>query len=275
MKHSEWTTAISTSRTDLDFLRELKSCSIDGIELSVPEWEVNSIAWAELKENAGLSGVSLLSYHLPFGDKSDISSASESAREQAVEWLCSLIDKACGIGIKRFVIHPSYEPIADSERGERIAQAKKSLADLAKHARTYGAVICVENLPRTCLGHDIAEMKLLLSADEDLRVCFDVNHLLLQYGDTHRDFIAELGEKTVTAHFSDYDFIDEKHYFCGNGDINWDELIGLLENVCYGGPFLFEGGFAPHRVHTEVPYGKYSDARQRQLEIRAFKGKNH
>ena len=116
-------------------------------------------------------------------------------------------------------------------------------------------------------------MKRLVSADERLRVFFDVNHLLAVYQDTHRDFVEALGEKIITVHLSDYDFVDEKHYFCGNGDINWDELIGLLEGIGYCGPFLYEGGFAPHRVHTEVPFGKISEARARQMKIREFKGK--
>ena len=40
MKHTEWMTAISTNRTDYEFLKEIKGYSIDGIELSVNEWEV-------------------------------------------------------------------------------------------------------------------------------------------------------------------------------------------------------------------------------------------
>jgi sugar phosphate isomerase/epimerase len=89
----------------------------------------------------------------------------------------------------------------------------------------------------------------------------------------HKDFVDALGDKIVTCHMSDYDFVDEKHFFCGNGDINWDELIGLLEGIGYCGPFLYEGGFAPHRVLKDVPFGTFAEAHERQMNIRSFKGK--
>ncbi len=272
MKHTEWMTAISTPRTDYEFLKEIKGYSIDGIELSVAEWECHNIDWEGLGENAKKAGIALLSYHLPFGDKTDISSLDGDVRKNACNYDKELIKKATDIGIKRFIIHPSYEPIGDEERASRMEIAKKSLAELAEYADSFGAVICVEDLPRSCLGHDVDEMKELLSADNRLRVCFDVNHLLEKFGCTHADFVKALGDKIVTCHMSDYDFIDEKHFFCGNGDINWDELIGLLEDAGYCGPFLYEGGFAPHRIFKDVPFGSFDQARERQMNIRSFKG---
>lgn len=273
MKHTEWKTAISTADTSVEFLKELAANEISAIELSVSEGEYMNIDWEAVGANAGEAGVELWSYHLPFGDSVDISAAEESVREAAVSRHIELIGKACAIGIKRFIIHASYEPIADNERESRMANACRSLKELAEYAEPFGAVICVEDLPRSCLGHNIAEMKELISADSRLRVCFDVNHLLLQFGDTHSEFVSELGREIETVHLSDYDFIDEKHYFCGNGDINWDELIGLLENAGYNGPFMYEGGFKPHRIHTEVPFGRIQDARERHLKIREFTGK--
>lgn len=273
MKHTEWKTAVSVANTSLEFLKELVFFNITAIELSVSESEYKSINWKSVEENACDAGIELWSYHLPFGNSVDISSANESVRETAVKTYCGLIDNACGIGIKRFVVHSSYEPIAEEERALRMLQSKKSLASLAEYAAGREAVICVEDLPRSCLGHNVGEMLELLSADERLRVCFDVNHLLSEFKDTHKDFVNALGNKIVTVHLSDYDFIDEKHFFCGNGNINWDELIGLLEDAGYCGPFLYEGGFKPHRIISDVPFGSYAEARERQMKIREFKGR--
>ena len=273
-KHTEWVTALSTNRTDFEFLSEIYSYGITAIELSVSEWECKDIDWEGLSKNSAKAGVFLWSYHLPFGDSVDISHACEEKRENAYKILTSLIDKASNIGIKRFIIHPSYEPIQDDEREIRMAQAKKSLKRLAEYVENFGGVICVEDLPRSCLGHDVAEMLELLSADDRLRVCFDVNHLLEQFGCSHKDFVSALGSKIVTVHMSDYDFVDEKHFFCGNGLIDWDELIGLLEDVGYNGPFLYEGGFRPNPRCPEVPLGTLDKARERQMNIRSFRGKN-
>ncbi len=273
MKHTEWKTAVSTAKYDREFFFELCSCGITAIELSVSEWEYRNIDWESVGKNAREAGIELWSYHLPFGESVDISSASEEIRAKAVETCLGLIDKACGIGIKRFVVHPSYEPIADTARALRMSQAKRSLKALAEYAEGREAVICVEDLPRSCLGHNVGEMLELLSADERLRVCFDVNHLLAEFKDTHRDFVEALGDKIETVHLSDYDFVDEKHFFCGNGNINWDELIGLLENAGYCGPFLYEGGFTSHRIYKDVPCGTFASARERQMKIREFKGR--
>lgn len=273
MKHTEWMTAISTNRTDYEFLKEIKGYSIDGIELSVNEWEVWKIDWSGLAENAKKAGITLLSYHLPFGEKNDISCIDAEIRKNAIAWQKELIEKATDIGIKRFIIHPSYEPIADEEREMRLNLSREGLKELAEYADERDAVICVEDLPRSCLGHTVDEMLYLVGSDERLRVCFDVNHLLTVYGCTHKDFVEALGDKIVTCHMSDYDFVDEKHFFCGNGDLNWDELIGLLEGIGYNGPFLYEGGFAPHRIMKDVPFGTFDKAHERQMNIRSFKGK--
>lgn len=272
MKHTEWETAVSTFKTDLEFLKEIKSYGITGIELSVAEWDVMDIDWEGLKNNSAAAGIKVLSYHLPFGTHTDISAIDEETRKKACNFQRALMKTANGIGIERFVIHSCLEPIADCDRAQCIIQSKRSLSELAEYAESLNSVLCVEDLPRSCLGHNVAEMKDLLSADDRLRVCFDVNHLLTVYGSTHREFVEAFGDKIVTCHMSDYDFIDERHYFCGNGLINWDELIGLLEDAGYSGPFLFEGGFSPNRIYPDVPYGTFAEARERHLRIREFKG---
>lgn len=70
-----------------------------------------------------------------------------------------------------------------------MSQAKKSLAFLAEFAGKHGAVIAVEDLPRTCLGRNSSDIKELLSADKRLKVCFDTNHLL---GEDNLDFMGRV-----------------------------------------------------------------------------------
>ena len=84
----------------------------------------------------------------------------------------------------------------------------------------------------------------LLAADPRLRVCFDTNHLLRE---THGNFVKAVGEKIVTTHVSDYDFIDEKHWLPGEGKVDWPTLTQLLKNAGYGGVWLYEVGFKAPR----------------------------
>ena len=117
--------------------------------------------------------------------------------------------------------------------------AKKSLARLAEIAAECGAIIAVENLPRTCLGRDSAEILELISAHPLLRVCYDTNHLL---SESYKDFTKAVGSKIVALHISDYDFVNERHLLPGEGKIDWNDLLDtLMTNFVYPGTvWLYE-----------------------------------
>jgi sugar phosphate isomerase/epimerase len=107
-------------------------------------------------------------------------------------------------------------------------------------ARRYGAVIAVEDLPRTCLGNTAAEIAELISVHPDLRVCFDTNHLLTEDA---ADFVRALGDKIITTHVSDYDFLNERHWLPGEGKLDWQSIVNALREVNYSGTWLYELGF--------------------------------
>lgn len=269
---TEWKTALSTRCTDLETLRHYRECSIEAIELSVPYADCADIDWDGLRVNAAEAGIELWSYHLPFAMDVNIAWPDETLRRRALDALCALIDRALATGFTRFVIHPSAEPVPAQERAGWMAASRRSLAELAQYLDERGAVLCVEDLPRSCLGHTDDEMLELISADPRLKVCFDVNHLCREFGGTHREFIQKLGSRIITTHMSDYDFVDEKHFFPGFGMIDWKTLIEDLEAAGYCGPFLYEGGFAPSHWQPEVPFGKVEEAHDRHMRIKELRG---
>lgn len=231
--------------TDETFASYAKA-GIKAMEISVSLEESKKTDFAEIKKLADKHSVELWSYHLPFMpfEEIDISSPDETLRLNSVDFLCGLIQKAASAGINKFVIHPSGEPIADAERPMHMESSKKSLAALAEFAHKFGAVIAVEDLPRTCLGKNSDEIEELLSADDRLRVCFDTNHLLAE---DFVDFIKNVGDKIITTHISDYDFEDEKHWLPGEGDIDWRRLYNALVDAGYNGVWLYELGFGAGR----------------------------
>ena len=302
--YRNWKTAISTSHTDYETLKRFTDCGVQAMELSVSWDECDSIDWAALRYNADAADIEILSYHLPFSGELNIAATDEAERQRVVTYQCGMIKKAADIGIRRFVIHPSAEPLPDDalannprwlaawnmseeeiagykaqlegiSRADCMAAAKKSLAELADYAAQFDAVICVEDLPRTCLGHTVEEMQELVSADERLRVCFDVNHFLTDYGSTHKQFVEKLGHLIVTTHMSDYDFIDEKHFFPGYGMLDWKSIVEYLEAADYNGPFLYEGGFSRSSKYPEVPFATFEMARERHMTIKELTGKDH
>lgn len=221
------------------FLENCAKSGIDCIEVTLGHEACVDWDYKKTKALADSFGVELWSYHLPFSPFStnDISSTNETKRKNTVMMQKSLIGKAAEAGIKHFVIHPSAEPIEPFDRRDRLMCSKQSLSELADEAEKYGGIICVEDLPRTCLGRNSYEIRELIKDDDRLRVCFDTNHLLGEY---IPEFIRNVGDKIVTLHVSDYDFWNERHWLPGEGDIDWKELYSELTKTGYDGPWLYE-----------------------------------
>ena len=223
-------------------ITEEKFAAYSAAGLSVMEISDNTEGFARMNyaEIARLSekyGVHIWSMHLPFGPFNVLDISNPDLAEHSVEYLAELIRKGAEIGIDKFVLHPSGEPIKEESLAVRMETAKRSLATLAERALVYGATVAVENLPRTCLGKNSAEIAELLSAHTALRACFDTNHLLVE---SPVDFIRNIGEKIITVHVSDYDFVNERHWLPGEGKINWAELIAALQGIGYSGAWMYE-----------------------------------
>ena len=222
---------------------KLRESGIGMIEVSMRYDEYPEIDYKALRRLSERYGVCLWSYHLPFMpfDAIDPSSTSSEMRDHTVAYFTELIGRASEIGIDKFVIHPSGEPVHSAERAERLKCSMETLDRLAGIASHDGAILAVEDLPRSCLGNTSDEMLTLLSANDRLRVCCDTNHLL---SENLPDFIRRIGDKIITLHVSDYDGIDEKHWLPGEGILNWPEVLAALRDIGYNGPWLYEMGLA-------------------------------
>ncbi len=212
---------------------------IGAVEISMAADKYPLIDYAAVKQYADKAGVRLWSYHLPFSPFSEIdpSSPDASVRAHTVAYFTELIKKGADIGVDKFIVHASGEPIEDSERPEHMKCSQESLFTLAETAAKCGAVIAVEDLPRTCLGHTSEEIRALIGVNDKLRVCFDTNHLLLE-DNVH--FLRELADKIVTVHVSDYDFINERHWLPGEGKVDWKALYTAFEECNYNGVWMYE-----------------------------------
>jgi sugar phosphate isomerase/epimerase len=188
------------------------------MEVSLRREGCAKLDFEELRALSREYGVELWSFHLPFSPFDALDPSNPAVAKQSVEYLSSLIESATSIGIQRIVIHASGEPIVEEDRGVRLQCAKESLASLAELASSRGAVLAVENLPRTCIGRDSDDILALLEAHPTMRVCFDTNHLL---GEDAVRFIERVGDRIVTLHVSDYDFKNERHWMPGEGRVDF------------------------------------------------------
>lgn len=229
-----------------ELFKNYRDSGINNMEVSLSNVSKQSeVNLKNVKKLADKYGIKLWTGHLPFNPFSQIDISDPETSEYAVSYFSDIIKQYADIGVNKVVIHPSGEPIDEKDRGIRMECAKKSLKKLAEFADSLDTVIAVENLPRTCLGRDSKDIAELISVDERLMVCFDTNHLLKE---NPLDFIKALGDKIITLHVSDYDFIDERHWLPGEGEINWQEMISALKEVNYDGPWLYEVTFETPRT---------------------------
>jgi len=226
-------------------LISMKESGIDAIEISYGDYyKYGDFDFKKAKELTGKHNIELWSLHLPFKpfDEIDPSSFDKSKRKFTLEKFMEIIRKGADIGIDKFVVHPSAEPNKPEERAERLKNTADFFNELAENVHKYGAVIAVEDLPRTCIGNCSGDINYILKANEKLRVCFDTNHLLEE---NNLDFIKNIGSKIITLHVSDYDFLNERHWLPGEGDNDWNALYKALMKIGYNGVWMYELGLLP------------------------------
>lgn len=232
-----------------ELFAKYQKAGIEFMEISVAPDKYALLDYAGMSALSKSYGVKLWSYHLPFGPFDVLDISKRELARGSIAYLAGLIKKGAAIGIDKFVIHPSGEPIPDGERAERMRISRESLCTLAEIAKKEGAVIAVEDLPRTCLGNCSDEIAMLIKDHGDLRVCFDTNHLLFE---DPVNFIKSLGERIITVHVSDFDFVNERHWLPGEGKVDWNALIASLAAAGYKGPWLYEIGFGrPNTIIRE------------------------
>ena len=232
---------------DENLFKAYAESGISCMELSHEKSTIDKLNYASIADLSKKYDVCLWSLHLPFCPFDEIDISNPSIADQTVKYYIETIKKAAAIGIEKFIVHPSGEPISPEDRQTRMACAKEHLCNLAELAQKEGAAVCVEDLPRTCLGNCSAEVNELISAHSALRVVFDTNHLL---GEDIPTFIRNVGSKIVSTHISDYDYANERHWLCGEGDINWQELYSALCEIGYDGAWLYELGFGSPNTLT-------------------------
>ncbi|MBI3985871.1 MAG: TIM barrel protein [Lentisphaerae bacterium] len=201
---------------------------------------VAAAAGRQLRE----AGIAVWSCHLPFLGGEDISCVDETLRRKAVAVHTRALAAAQALGAGVAVIHPSGEPIPDSGRAVRFAQARRSLVVLEKEAAYRGVRLAVELLPRTCLGHTSRELLELIDGFDPnhVGVCLDANHANLR--ESLPDVVRALAGRLFTVHISDNDGVDEKHWLPGRGVIRWPEFFRALADAGYRGACVYETGGA-------------------------------
>jgi sugar phosphate isomerase/epimerase len=226
-----------------EFCRDFAASGLEVLEIDMSAEDYPQADFYKMAENAKKHGIEIASIHLPIAPQHIYDVTHKYATVGAVPFQIELIKRGCEIlGVKHIVIHSGGEPLKEEERAERVERAGEKLPLLADVAEKYGADICIEVLPRTCLGRDSDEILAMLAYDDRLRVCLDTNHI---FRESEVDFIRKIGKKIATTHISDRDDINERHWLPGEGLIDWVALIDTLDEIGYEGDWIYECGLKP------------------------------
>lgn len=118
--------------------KEFQQAGIGDVEIATAYDKYADLDFHDLRTWAQANNVNLWSLHLPFSPFDVIDLSKRSLATHTISFYSELIKKGTEIGIGVFVVHPSGEPIEDSERADRMECAKESLAELAKIAAARG-----------------------------------------------------------------------------------------------------------------------------------------
>jgi sugar phosphate isomerase/epimerase len=183
------------------------------------------------------AGITVSSFHLPYGNFIDISGPSDEIALKGVALNKKILDWAAEKKIGIAVLHSSHKPGSQEERPVRIEYAKASIKILGDYARSLSIRLAVENLCPSYIGNCADEMLILTDYGKNASICFDVNHLFLE---SHQDFYEKVKPYCITVHMSDNDGKDEKHWLVGDGCLDWKELFRMFSSASYQGRFIFE-----------------------------------
>lgn len=236
------TTAIWETPTAADFV-QARQAGVEWVEVALNQCYRNVSAdevlprMQAMKASLDSAGMKVWSIHLPFSRTLDISVTDEERRMNNVQIIARIIEQCAMFNPQRLVLHPGSEPIDPIEREARIENAIRSISALRGPAGRIGAVLCIENLPRTCPGNTPEELVRIVDAVPGVMICFDMNHY--QTG-TNEYFLDVVGSRIGTIHALDYDGSNECHWLPGQGEINWPVLVRRLRDGGYKGVFMYE-----------------------------------
>ncbi len=252
-------------RLDDKIATEIADSGLEVLELDMSAEDYPNADFYKTAEVAKRHGLEIASIHLPIAPQHIYDVTHKYATVGAMPYQIELIRRGCEIlGTKHIVIHSGGEPLQEEERAERVARAGEKLPQLADVAAEYGADICIEVLPRTCLGRDSDEILAMLAYDDRLRVCLDTNHI---FRESEVDFIHKIGKKIATTHISDRDEINERHWWPGEGILDWVAILDALDEIGYEGDWIYECSLSPKPTILRDRMLTFADMAQNAREV--------
>jgi len=219
----------------------------------------SAVSVGQMKDAIAAGGMPCDSLHGVFGEEFDPSCPDELARQFAVETFKREAELCEVLGGELVVVHCGTireRGIREEERKVRVAQLRKSIAELGAFGSTCGIKYAFENLPGYhAIGYDVAELADVLTevAAPNTGMCFDSGHANM-VGDP----VAAVGQtrgQMIYAHISDNSGKADEHELLTCGSIDAEGLARALREVSYEGTFMLEVFYPAERLRQLLDEG--------------------
>ena len=219
----------------------------------------SNVSVSQMKDAIAAGGMPCDSLHGLFGEEFDPSCPDERARQFAVETFKREAELCETIGGNLVVVHCGTireQGIGEAEHKVRLAQLRKSIAELGEFGSTCGIAYAFENLPGYhVIGYDVAELADVLTevAAPNTGMCFDSGHANM-VGDAV-EAVGQTRGQMIYAHISDNSGEADEHELLTLGTIDADGLAGALREVGYDGTFMLEVFYPAERLRQLLDEG--------------------
>lgn len=198
-------------------------------------------------------GMEAYSFHAPFAQHIDISSADESQRNASIAEIIKAAEAAAHLRVHYFVLHPGPENAAVIPAAEQLAHMQNAIASLdriVQRCHELGILCVLENkLPHLLFGNT-SDILWILDGIKTAEVgaCLDTGHAFLA-GDMH-SLVHKLMGHLKLIHVHDNVGSGDAHLPPGAGKIDWKKLLENLLQIQFHGAFILELAECPDPAVT-------------------------
>ena len=224
-------------RVNDDVLRAVAGLGVNGIELIVDE-DRNSVeellsSHDEIAQTLVNNGLTVPSVASALFWRYNLGSKDESMRRHAIQIVEGMCHVAKAYGAKRvLVVAGLQEP--NTPYTLTWNNAVRSIREAARTAEKEGILIGIENVGCNFLISPKEMADFIADVDHPNVGCYlDPGNAAAVFNSYPENWCTALAGRIVCVHAKDYDSKAGKHVNCGQGDLDWVQLLPLLEQCGY------------------------------------------
>lgn len=176
-------------------------------------------------------GLDIDNVHLPFYQANSLFDQDTASRQKAVDYHIACLEDCAKHKIPIMVMHACYPDRHPKPSSLLI----KSVTQIAERAEKLGITIAVENAQCSCC-FDLVFSQI---NSPSLGFCYDSSHDWI-FSDEKTTPLKNCHSYLATTHLSDNDGIEDRHWFPGNGIIDWNRIARAFPKQSYKGRIMLE-----------------------------------